>query len=47
MPAARPGPGARDGSVRPVHSSGMADRPQLERDVEEIRAQLDWVRGYL
>ena len=25
----------------------MADRAALEREMEEIRAQLDWVRGYL
>jgi hypothetical protein len=26
---------------------GMADRAALEREMEEIRAQLDWVRDYL
>jgi hypothetical protein len=25
----------------------MADRAALEREMEEIRAQLDWVRDYL
>jgi hypothetical protein len=27
--------------------SWMADRAALEREMEEIRAQLDWVRDYL
>jgi hypothetical protein len=25
----------------------VAERPQLQSDLKEIRAQLDWVRDYL
>jgi hypothetical protein len=32
---------------RRYHRLLMADRAALEREMEEIRAQLDWVRDYL
>jgi hypothetical protein len=28
-------------------SVGVAERAAVERELEEIRAQLDWVRDYL
>ncbi len=31
----------------PYNSSAMADRVQIENDVEEMWAQLAWVRDYL
>jgi len=30
-----------------LYNDFMADRAELERNVKEIRAQLDWVRDYL
>jgi hypothetical protein len=38
-------PRLRDGAR--YHRGLMADRAALEREMEEIRAQLDWVRDYL
>jgi hypothetical protein len=39
--------GARATHASPLQSRLMTDRAALEREMEEIRAQLDWVRDYL
>jgi hypothetical protein len=40
-------PGRQSGVAGRYHRELMADRAALEREMEEIRAQLDWVRDYL
>jgi hypothetical protein len=43
---ASPAP-ARQAIVTARYDLLMADRAAIEREMEEIRAQLDWVRDYL